>query len=50
MFKILLLITYNHCLFLAENIHLSGQKWEIIENRILFQLLAQYYGIIIIIW
>ena len=27
-------------LFLAENIHLSGKKLELIENQFVFQLLA----------
>ena len=47
--KILLLITYINCLFLAENIHLSEKKLELIENHFVFQLLAQNYGIVIII-
>ena len=38
-----------HCLFIAENINLSGKKLELIENRFVFQLLAKNYGIIIII-
>ena len=40
---------YKNCLFLAENIHLSGQKSELIENSFVFQLMAQNYGIIIIL-
>ena len=39
----------QNCLFLAENIHLSRTKLELIENRFVFQLLTQNNGIIIII-
>ena len=34
---------------MAENIHLSEKKLELIENHFIFQLLAQNYEIIIII-
>ena len=42
-------IIYKNCLFLAENINLLEQKSELIENHFVFQLLAQNYGIFIII-
>ena len=51
--KTYLQTTYKYFLFLAENINLSGNQeiLELIENNfvIIFQLLAQKYGIIIII-